>query len=416
MITRIIGISLIIFLGISSGQNFTTEKYLTLEDAISIGLKNSPQLKSSTGRINLTNAKFWSGISLPSPELTLSYEYVPNGYNLNHYGERNLGVSQSFEFPSNYFLRGSILYRQEEIAKEEFNLSQLEVILKIKSAYFTVLAKQELLKNGKDNLSLAQDFADKAAIRYDVGEGTNLEKLTAKVQFSEALNTVELLKNQVESALSELICAMGLGNGNEDEYALTDRLEFKSLSVSLGELYNETVDVNPNIKINKLSLTNSTIQKTLAWSSLLPNFNIGYYRQSLDGINKYYGASFGISIPVWFLFDQRGKIEEAAANVSIAEAELQLKVDAHYLKLKKAFIELKNSESQIHLYEDDLLPQTEEIFRSAGKSYDAGEINYIEYLQAKQTVINSKNNYINALLTYNLSFISLEDAVGKRIK
>ena len=90
--------------------------------------------------------------------------------------------------------------------------------------------------------------------------------------------------------------------------------------------------------------------------------------------------------------------------------------NALYLRLKNAFIELNNSERQVQLYQTDILPQAEEIFRIGAKSYDAGEINYIEYLQAKQMVISSRSNYINALLTYNLSIITLEDAIGKRIK
>ena len=55
------------------------------------------------------------------------------------------------------------------------------------------------------------------------------------------------------------------------------------------------------------------------------------------------------------------------------------------------------NKQQIKTYTDDILPQTEEVYRTAIKSYDAGELSYLEYMQVKQLVINARENYITAL-------------------
>jgi outer membrane protein TolC len=135
-------------------------------------------------------------------------------------------------------------------------------------------------------------------------------------------------------------------------------------------------------------------------------------KQARAGNKNYYGASFGISVPIWFMFEQRGKIQEASANLGIAEAGLRLVKDQVTLKIKSAFNDYENNLKQVSLYNNDILPQSEEIYRTALTSYDAGEISYIEFLQAQQTLINARSNYINILYNYNMSVTALEESVG----
>jgi heavy metal efflux system protein len=99
----------------------------------------------------------------------------------------------------------------------------------------------------------------------------------------------------------------------------------------------------------------------------------------------------------------------------VAKSDLQAAHNAVYAKTQDAFAEFKHGESQVHLYLDEIIPQAEEIYRTAVKSYEAGEITYIEFLQAQQTLINSRGSYVDALLSYNLSIITIEESIGKTL-
>ncbi|MGE5847494.1 MAG: TolC family protein [Ignavibacteria bacterium] len=401
--------------GILNGQE-RMNKELALKEAIKIGLNNNPAIKSAQENISAAKGRFWSGISLPAPEVGVSYEYTPINSSLKNFGERTFEVSQFFEFPSNYFLKGSRFGKEEEIAY--YRLKQTEVIVaaQIKSAYFNVLAKLGLLGIAEENLNIAEDFAKKAGIRYNVGEGTNLEQLTAKVQFTEASNNLEIAKNELKTAFAELNYSIGYGKRTDEIFTLTDSLSYSTADeFTFEELDNLSLTANQQIKISELNVSTSSLDKSLAWSSLLPNFNLSYFKQTRDGDNGYYGASFGMSVPLWFLFENRGQIQEASANVNIAESELQLVKNEVYLRLRSAFNDYENDLKQVKLYLSDILPQAEEVYRSASASYDAGEITYLEYLQARQTLINAKSNYINVLFSYNLSIYTLEEAVGQSL-
>jgi outer membrane protein TolC len=381
-----------------------------------MGLKNNPAIKSAQENISAAKGRFWSGISLPAPEVGVSYEYTPINTGLKNFGERTFEVSQFIEFPSNYFLKGSRFGKEEEIAFYRLKLTEVIVAAQIKSAYFNVLAKLELLGIAEENLNIAEDFAKKAGIRYNVGEGTNLERLTAKVQFTEASNNLEIAKNELKTAFAELNYSIGYGKRTDEIFTLADSLSYSAADeFTFEELNNLSLTANQQIKISELNVSASSLDKSLAWSSLLPNFNLSYFKQTRDGDNGYYGASFGMSVPLWFLFENRGQIQEASANVNIAESELQLVKNEVYLRLRSAFNDYENDLKQVKLYLSDILPQAEEVYRSASASYDAGEITYLEYLQARQTLINAKSNYINVLFSYNLSIYTLEETVGQSL-
>jgi outer membrane protein TolC len=390
---------------------------LPLSSAIQIGLDNNPEIKSSLGKIKASHGRFWNGISPASPDLSITHDYIPAGANLNKYGEKTVGISQPIDFPTNYFLRGSKYAIEKSIALNEFALAKLVVISNIKKAYFNALALQEQVRIAQENLSIARDFVQKAEVRYSVGEGTNLEKLTAKVNYTEAMNNVEVSKNHLIAAFADLNFAMGYGKGETKTFHLSDTLSFTPSDFMLSQLLNDAETINPQLKVNKLRVESFSREKALAWSSLLPNLNLSYFnKQVRDDAKGYYGASIGIGVPLWFLLDHRGRIKEATANVSIAQYELRTVSNSIYAKTQTAFAEFKHNEKQVQLYIKDVLPQSEEIFRTAVKSYEAGEITYIEFLQAQQTLINSRGNYINALLSYNLSIVAIEEAIGKTLR
>ena len=393
------------------GQNEI--KTLSLSEAIEIGLKNNPEIRSARENISASKGKFWSGISLPQPEVGISYEYTPVNKSLSNYGEKTISFSQSFEFPSNYFLKGNKLSKEESAAACKLQLTERSVIYKVKTGYYKALAKQAQVKLAEENLKISEDFYKKAGIRENVGEGTNLEKLTAKVQYTEAINNLEIAKNELKSAEAELNYSLGYGKQSyNSKIKLADSLAFTDNKIDYEKIYKSVAETNPQIKIAELNYGISSVEKGIAWSSLLPNFNLAYFKQSREGDAGYYGASFGISVPLWFMFDQRGKIEEASANQSMLEAELQSTQNEIDLKLNNAITDHENNLKQVKFYLEEILPQAQEIYRSAVKSYDAGELTYLEYLQARQTLINSRKNYINVLLSYYQSVFSIEEIAG----
>ncbi len=404
-------IMLFIAVSISIGGYAQTKKELSLKEAVAYGMSASPEIQSMESQLNAAEGRFWTGISLPPTEASLSYEFIPLKKGLGNFSEKTLEVRQSFEFPSTYFLRGSKYQSEKSVLLARLRHVKVQTANRIKTAYYKLLAKQMQRQFAQEQLELAEAFFKKAEIRMNVGEGTNLEKLTANVQMQESKNTLFSLNNELTATIAELNYTLGKELVSAD-VVLSDSLTFAGRqidSLSVEALVNEEI---PDIRIAKLQYETSLVDKQLAWSSLLPGFNLAYFRQGRDGDNGFYGASFGVSLPVWFLFDQRGKIQEAEANAKGLAAELQSAKNEIHRTLHQALSEYKNSYNQLMLYTENLLPQSQEVFTTANKSYTAGEIPYLEFLQARQLLISSRNSYVNALLNYNLSALKIEEITG----
>lgn len=394
--------------------NGQTEKNnLSLNDAIDIALKQNPELIAARENIIGAKGRFWKGISLPSPEVEWIAEFIPSGGSLSNYSEGTLAISQAFEFPTNYFLKGSKFSKEEESSVQQYALKERQIIAEVKTAYYKMLSKQSLVRYAEENLSISEEFFRKAQIRYNVGEGTNIEQLTAKVQLSEAKNKLDIAVNELKTASAELNYSLGYGyNVYTSVFNLTDSLVYKEYTIVLDDIYTLTDSISPSIQIAKLNNGIASVEKSIAWSSLLPNFRVAYFKQSRDGINDFYGGSLGISVPLWFLFDQRGAIQEASANESISDAILIQTKNEISLQAKNAFTEYTNNKQQLKIYIEDILPQAEEVYRTAIKSYDAGELSYLEFMQSKQMLINARESSVNALFNYNKSIASLEEIIG----
>jgi outer membrane protein, heavy metal efflux system len=389
---------------------------LSLQDAIIIALKNNPQSLASSKQINAERGRFWRGIAPPLPSIAVSYDYIPKGSSVKQFGERTIEISQSLDFPTNILFRGLQLSSKISIAEAEHSSTLNTIGSQVKIAYYDALAKQKKIELTEENLAIADDFARKAETRYNVGEATNLERLTANVQHTQARNALEVAQNDLKISLGELYYALGRTKEEQkNKIILVDSLVYHPMTEMLEHLVEKAFAVNPQLQAASGRVSIASLDRSLAWSSFLPNLNASYYRQTVGSNSDFYGVSFGISIPLWFLFDQRGQIQEASANLGIAEYNLQSMNNFISVDVNNAFLNVKNNERQILLHQIDILPQAEEVYRTARASYEAGEITYIEFMQARQILISSRNEYVEELARYCTSLAKLEYAVGASI-
>lgn len=413
---RILSLGGLLFLTCHDLALSQSTEQLSLRDAIKIAVQHNPEIQSAERGIDAERGRFWRGISPPPASLSVGYNYIPTGRGIKDHGERLIEVSQSFDFPTTVALRGSSLSSEINAAEGDFLSTTLLITMKVKFAYYSVLANERKLKLAEENLRVAEDFAQKAGIRYSIGDGTNLEQLTAKVQRTQAQNTVEDARNELRLATTELNLALGRGKEKlAQELVLTDSLSYRPHTLLLESLTEQAQQSNPQLQSAQFRLRAASVNRTIAWSSFLPSFNVSYSWQAQGGSPNFYGVALGISLPIWFLLDQRGQVQEASATHAKLESDLTWNQNLVSLEVKSAYLRLKNDERQVQLYQTELLPQADEVYRVAEASYQAGEITYIEFLQARQTLISARSTYINALYNYNAAIARLEKAVGRQI-
>ncbi|MFQ5677096.1 MAG: TolC family protein, partial [bacterium] len=64
----------------------------------------------------------------------------------------------------------------------------------------------------------------------------------------------------------------------------------------------------------------------------------------------------------------------------------------------------------------DLLKEAAEVYHIALRSYEEGEVGYLQLLEAQQTLIAVRAGYIDTLANYNSALADLEQAAGEDLK
>ena len=395
---------------------FTQSKHiLSQKDAVDIALKNNPEMKMKEQSIIQEKGKFFQSLSLPKPNISVRYEAVPDGAKLEDADNRKIFFVQSFDFPTKYILKNQMQSIQIKAVEEEYNLAKNKLIQQVKIAYNHILQHNKKLELAKRNLKLMEDFAQKAELKYKVGEGTYLEFLQAKVKKGEAQNEMTNFRILLEISHAQLKLLLFEDKDYPTDLVLRDSLIFMDFKLSLENLTENALEFNPELAIAKIKHKSSNYNKKLAYSSFLPDFAVNYFRMKIGSNPNFWGIDVRASIPLWFLFDQRGKIQEKRAENRHTHWEMKNKEEEIKTEVKNRWLTVRSIKSQVYLYQNEILKTAEEVYRTASRSYEEGEIGYIELIQAQRTLITAQSGYIDVLFNFNQAIVDLELIVGKEI-
>ncbi len=330
--------------------------------------------------------------------------------------DNNLTLTQSIPFPTT--LAAQVRLGKEEVIGSQKNLTATQngLAFDVKST-FEQLVYQEALRNllnAQD--SLYTDFARASSLRYKTGESNLLEKTSAETQLLEVKNQIRINEADIQILQSRLQ-AMLKSEAPVEAGDILRRLTPPDVATSL--------NANPQLDFLHQQIVVSHQQRAVERNKILPDLMIGYFTQSLTGIQningtdtffgrdkRFNGFSVGLGIPLW------AGPQIARAKAASFQEEISRK-NAEYFEagLKGAYEqagrEFDKNEASLRYYEGSALQNADLILNQAKKAHRGGEIGYIEYLQSLRSALGIKANYLLALHQYNLSIIKLEFILGK---
>jgi outer membrane protein TolC len=133
------------------------------------------------------------------------------------------------------------------------------------------------------------------------------------------------------------------------------------------------------------------------WMEFLPRFELSWFRQEFTDIGQHWGAELTASLPLWFLLDTRGSIEEHHAARRVAEEEYTLVMQRRAVDSERSRLRLLSGVENWFAYREHLLAEADAIARAAESGYENGEIGYMEYIAARQSVSAITLGYYDAL-------------------
>lgn len=416
MLSKKIG-AIVLFLGLTSAFdtiNGQQARVINLKDAIQMALDSNLSVKSAALSIDVQKALKGAAIDLPKTIIDGEYGQF-NSYN----NDNSITVSQSFAFPAVYINRSKLANANIRSEEWQYKATQLEIATQVKQVYWQyayLLSKQKLLSYQD---SLYSGLLRAAELRAKAGETNRLEMISARSQSLEIKNQLYLVSSDIGISSRKLTLLL-----NSKSTLIPAVLELQRIDFELNS-DSSPVEQNPFLGYIKQQVEVAQIEKKLEQSQAWPDLNVGYFSQTIIGTqevngvpqnfgkdNRFDGVQAGITVPLWFFpYSSKAKAAKIAANIAQTDAENYTRsISGNYQSLLD---EYNKYSSNVDFYKNQAVPEADLIIQQATRSYKAGALDYLDYVLTLNRALTIKQNYLDALNSFNQTIISIEYITGK---
>lgn len=355
---------------------------------------NSKTLNVIRQQIEAQKLENRTDIFLHDPEVEFSYLWG----NPSELGkQKELSVTQSFDFPTAYGHRKKISKMQNQNLELQYKSERIDLLLKAKQLCINLAYNNALSKEYETRLSNAQQIASAYQLKFETGDASIIEKNKAMVN----LTTVESEKNLIDierkTILSELTA---LNGGIEIEFDDTF-IANTPLPQNFNNWYSSAEAKSPMLQYLSQQIDINKQQVKLNTALALPKFTAGYASEKVIG-EDFRGITVGISIPLW---ENKNKVKQAKAQARSTELLLDDSKIQFMMHLQQLYAKTSVMQENAQAYRSSISQHSNELLLK--RALDEGQISLLEYLLETEYYYDVVNKALEAERDYNLSLAEL---------
>ena len=397
---------------------YTQARLVSLEEAIQTAVAQNPSLRAAASETEAVRHLKRTSVEIPKTQaLWMSGQY--NSLNKDN----SITITQSLPFPTVFTSQSRLGELRVKSSQYRELASRNELIYQVKQVCQTLqfLQARERLLRSQD--SLFAELVRTTTLQLATGEGTLLQKTSAETRYNE-------VKNQMVQNLADQLTARAqlrvLMNTTDDVSLLPS--DFLPLNTTLVNDLGQVTE-NPLLAYQQSLSSVAKQEKRVETNRSLPDLSFGYFSQSLigfqtqpDGTDRYFSADdkfsgfmVGLAIPIWFV-PSAARVKAAGAQsesfrLQAESVEKQLQGD-----WRKAIQQFEKHSGSLRYYRESALPNAQMLLRQSTTAFRAGEIGQADFRLNVQQAISIEESYLQTVLDYNQSVLSLEFLAGTYVK
>ncbi len=392
-----------------------TPRVLTVNEAISLAIRDNYAIHARQYAVQSSQSMTSSVFELPKTYLSMQYGQY-NSVNR----DMSFQISQSIPFPSYYTAKSDVV--EAELAASELQLQAVSnnVRAEVSSLYYQLIYLEQVRMRILFMDSLFSDFANAADLRYKTGE-TNLLANTSARTIQGNVRQV-LLQNDAERAtvyahLKTLI-------NSDDDFVVSTPQMYEPLQL-VSPLDSSLLTSNPLLRWQYQNAVIAVKTKEMESAHTLPDLTLGYFNQSLigvqnvDGSDVYYdqstrfqGFNIGVSVPLTF-FSSVARIDALGYQAQSMYSEAENDKRLMHTELQNALLLYNRNQAHYEYYKNTAVPNANIIISTAQAGFISGDIDYLEYLQAMRTAVDVEVGYLQSVDRVNQSVIRINYLLNK---
>lgn len=412
--------------------------FLTVNQAIELGIKNSKTLNSSKARFKSSEAKLneVNAARLPSLKLSAGYTRLsevdpfnittPFGtFEISPTILNNYSVKLSLAQPlfTGFRLKSSsdVAEYSANASKEDYNKDKSELVFNIRNAYWGLFKAIQMKKVVDENVLQIKAHLTDAQNLLQQGMLTTNDVLKIEVQYNDALLRQIDVNNGLKLSMINLNSLMGIDLNTEIEIGSTMSKNYENFE-GLETLLSRAFDKRAEVKSAGYRIKASESGITMAQSGWYPQLflfsNLYYSRPNQrivpakDQFKETWDAGITLSWDIWNWMTTSYQTEQAEANFIQSQDGLGILKDAITLEVTQNYLNVNQNKKKIEISEVGVT-QAEENMRITSEKFKQGLSTSSEVVDAETALLQAKTNYTNSLVDYELSKAKLIKSIGE---
>ena len=387
---------------------------LSLRDALTAALANSPELAKFSWEIRSKEAELMQAGLRLNPEISAGVENFGGSDGVGGFdrSETTISLSQLIEFGGKRERRYSVAAHERNLAAWDFETARMELLTGTTKAFIEVLAAQEQLALAEELVQVAEEMLSSVSRRVGAGSTSPVEENRARVELEISRIDRDQEGRSLEAARKKLAAAWG-GTGplfSEAVGTIEDIPQAPPLDLLLREVGRNPILARSTAEIG-YGRAALELERSLGTPDLLFGAGVRYFNETSHAA---FVVEFGMPLPI---FDRnQGASQAAACKVRLYEEERRAAVVRIQTELAVPHDALLAAESEVKALRDRALPEAESAFRSIQDAYRRGSIRFTDVLDTERLLFELKSRYFTALVRYHGAVADLERITGEPLK
>jgi outer membrane protein TolC len=401
---------------------------LTLQDALALAQKNSPEYRSARTQYGLAkedrvqsraallpSVTYNAGFLYTEGNGTPTTRFIANNGVHEYISQGNAHQALSLENVANYRRTRAA----EAVAKARAEIAARGLVVTVVRAYYGFVVTQQKYATAQRAAGEAQRFLDISQKLEHGGEVAHSDVIKAQIQFQQQQR--DLQETELEMNRSRLELAVLVFPDFNENFSVVDELQMPEPMPTFAEAQAAAANKNPELRAALAAMQEAKQEVAVAWNGFLPSLSLDYFygidanqfaTRRPDGTrNLGYAATATLQFPVWNWGANRSKLKQAGLRREQARVELSFAQRQLLGNLRTFYNEAQTARSQM-----DSLNQSAglaaESLRLTTMRYQAGEATVLEVVDAQKTLTEARNAFNDGQARFRVALANLQTLTG----
>jgi cobalt-zinc-cadmium efflux system outer membrane protein len=377
---------------------------LSLAELEQMALHHNPSLGRAHAQVQIAKGT-WVQVGLPpNPSVGYSGQQLGSGGLAEQHG---VYVTQEIVRGGKLKLNREAAAHEVARAEQELVAQQYRVLTDVRSAFYRVLiAQRQIELNGDIAKMYSQALATTDKL-LQAQEISKLDLLDAQLDHENARVALQNAQHSHAAAWRNLTAV--LGQPQMTPQALVGDVTVSAKKFDFQQTLQHLLTASPEIAAAASDIERARWAYQRALVEHKGNVNLqALYNWQDNGIGGRPDGAIVLDMPIPIWNKNQGGIVKAQGEVTVAEhkmAQLELELQQ---RLAPVFERYQNAANQVQRMQSTILKLAQESVELSRKAYQAGELSYLDMLDAQQKYSTAHSTYLDALRDLRLAETEME--------